>query len=43
MRSEAPDANVVGEMAIAMAELKDPQALQQKVEEWVRGVVSSEL
>ena len=40
MKFEAPDANVVGELAIAQAELKDPQALQQKVEGWVRGVVS---
>ena len=37
MRSEAPTANVVGELAIAMAELKNPQALQQKVGDWVKG------
>jgi flavodoxin len=39
MRAVAPEANVVGEMAVAMAAIKNPQALQQKVADWVEGFV----
>lgn len=39
MRAEAPEANVVGEMAVAAAAIKNPQALQQKVADWVQGFI----
>ena len=40
MRAAAPEANVVGEMAVAAAAIKNPQALQQKVADWVEGFVN---
>ncbi len=30
---------MVGEMAVAMAAIKNPQTLQQKVADWVKGFV----
>ena len=39
MRDEASNATVVGEMAVGAAAIKNPQALQKKVSDWVKGFV----
>jgi len=38
MRAEAPNANVIGEMAVEAAAITNPVALQQKIEDWVKGL-----
>jgi flavodoxin len=37
MKAAAPKAKVVGEMAVAAEAIKNPQALQEKVADWVEG------
>jgi len=37
MRDEASNATVVGEMAVGAAAIKNPQALQKKIADWVKG------
>lgn len=39
MKAEASGANVVGEMTVEAAAIKNPEALQKKIADWVKGFV----